>query len=102
MDIGSFFISLAALVPGIVLVTDVIIRIFRMEKKLVKQITAGTVSLLACIVGMVLNLGIFADFNIWYTLAYAFAAALGAMGLYTIEKIQMVLDFILQLLPKKV
>lgn len=101
MSISDYFLSLMALVPLVVLITDIFIRVFQLEKKLAKQITATLVSLALCAIGGILKLGMFADFSIWETIAYTIGTALGAMGFYTIEKIQQVLDFLLQWLPKK-
>jgi hypothetical protein len=101
MDFTTIFLSLTALVAFVVLVTDLIVRIFKTEKKLFKQITAWVLSIVLSLIGFWLKQGMFNELTIWATILTGLGAGVAANGLYTIDKVQFALDFLLKFLPKK-
>jgi hypothetical protein len=102
MDIGSYFGSLVALVPLVVLATEFLKNTLKIEKTWVKQVLAWAVSVALCLVGDWLNLGMFKDFNLVTTVAYGVATGLVANGVFDITVVQTLLTFLLNLLKKKV
>ena len=101
MDIANYFISLVALVPLVVLITDFLVRWLKIQKSAVKQVLSWVISIALCLAGMWLNLGMFASFSVGVTLAYGLATGLVANGIFDINLVQMLLDIILKFLPKK-
>ena len=101
MDITQYFVSFAALVPLVVLIADFLIRMLKIEKSALKQITAWAVSVILCLLAMWWNIGMFTDLNVVHTILYAFGAGLAANGFFDIGIIQTLLNFLLQWLPKK-
>lgn len=101
MDISNYFISLAALLPLVVLITDLVVRWLKIQKSTVKQIVSWVISVLLCFFGMFLNLGMFADFSVVTTVAYGFATGLVSNGIFDIKLVQTLLDLILKFIPKK-
>jgi hypothetical protein len=102
MDFTSIFLDLAALVAFVVLVTDIAIRLFKTEKKLLKQITAWVLSIAISLIGLWLKQGIFSDLSWWAAILTGIGAGLAANGLATVDKVKLVLDWVLQKFPKKV
>ena len=98
MEVGSYFLSFTALVPFTVMIAEAVIRLFKLSTDLGKQITAGVVAVILCFIGMWLDLGLFKDFGVLATVAYAVPTALAAMGLATIEKAKLLLDVIMNFL----
>lgn len=101
MEIGNYFVSLVALVPLVVLISDFLKRWLKIDKTWVKQVTAWVVSVLLCLVGMWFDLGMFETFKIGTTLAYGVAVGLVANGVFDVGFVQTLLDLILKFLPKK-
>jgi hypothetical protein len=101
MDFTSVFLNLTALVAFIVVVTDALIRIFKTQKKLFKQITAWTLSVVVSLIGFWLKQGLFSELTLLASLATSIGVGLAANGLATVDKMKTILDFLLQLLPKK-
>lgn len=101
MNITDYFVSLVALVPLVILITDFLKRWLKIEKTWIKQVLSWVISLVLCLIGMWFNLGIFADFSLIVTLAYGIATGLVANGVFDIELVKTLLDFILKFLTKK-
>lgn len=101
MNITDYFLSLAALVPLVVLISDFIIRGLNIQKAFVKQIISWVIAVVACLVGMWFDLGMFVDLSIWKTLAYGLATGLIANGIFDITIVQTILNFLFKFLPKK-
>ena len=87
---SNYFISLAALVPLVVLVAAFINKKLNLSGFL-KQFVAWVVSILLCFVGWYFNLGMFAGLVWWVVLVYGFAVGLAANGFFDIELIQAIL-----------
>jgi hypothetical protein len=101
MDFTSIFLNLTALTAFVVLVTDMIIRIFKTEKKLFKQITAWTLSVVMALAGFFLHQGMFSELTWWASVLTGIGAGVAANGLSTVDKVKLALDFILKYLGKK-
>jgi hypothetical protein len=100
MDIGSYFVSLVALVPLVILASDFIKRTLKIEKGWLKQLIAWAVSVGLCLIGMWFDLGMFKDFTAVQTVAYGIATGLVANGVFDITIVQTLLDLILKFLKK--
>lgn len=87
---SNYFISLAALVPLVVLVAAFINKKLNLSGFL-KQLVAWVVSILLCFVGWYFNLGMFAGLVWWVVLIYGFAVGLAANGFFDIGLIQAIL-----------
>ena len=87
---SNYFISLAALVPLVVLIAAFINKKLNLSGFL-KQLVAWVVSILLCFVGWYFNLGMFAGLVWWVVLIYGFAVGLAANGFFDIGLIQAIL-----------
>jgi len=87
---SNYFISLAALVPLVVLITAFINTKLNL-KGFLKQFTAWVISILLCFIGWYFNLGMFAGLIWWVVLIYGFAVGLAANGFFDISLIQTIL-----------
>jgi hypothetical protein len=97
----QYFISLAALVPLIVLATDFIIRWLKIVTPTTKQIISWVISVLLCLFAAWIDIGIFAGISFPKTVIYGFAAGLVANGVFDVNLVQTFLDFVFKFLPKK-
>ena len=88
---SNYFVSLAALVPLVVLVTAFINTKLNL-KGFLKQFTAWVVSILLCFIGWYFNLGMFAGLLWWVVIIYGFAVGLAANGFFDISLIQAILE----------
>ena len=87
---SNYFISLAALVPLVVLVAAFINKKLNLSGFL-KQLVAWVISILLCFVGWYFSLGMFAGLVWWVVLIYGFAVGLAANGFFDIGLIQAIL-----------
>ena len=87
---SNYFISLAALVPLVVLIAAFINTKLNLSGFL-KQFVAWVISILLCFVGWYFNLGMFAGIVWWVVLIYGFAVGLAANGFFDISLIQAIL-----------
>lgn len=87
---SNYFISLAALVPLVVLISAFINKKLNLSGFL-KQLIAWVISILLCFVGWYFNLGMFAGLVWWVVLVYGFAVGLAANGFFDIGLIQAIL-----------
>lgn len=87
---SNYFISLAALVPLVVLISAFINKKLNLSGFL-KQLVAWVISILLCFVGWYFNLGMFAGLVWWVVLVYGFAVGLAANGFFDIGLIQAIL-----------
>ena len=87
---SNYFISLAALVPLVVLIAAFINKKLNLSGFL-KQLVAWVISILLCFVGWYFNLGMFAGLVWWVVLIYGFAVGLAANGFFDIGLIQAIL-----------
>jgi biotin transporter BioY len=101
MDIGNYFVSLLALVPLVVLISEFLKKTFKVEKSWLKQVLSWVVAVVLCLVGDWLNLGMFKDFSLITTLAYGVATGLVANGVFDISIVQTLLNLLLNLLKKR-
>lgn len=97
----QYFLSLAALVPLIVLATDLIIRWLKVEDSSLKQMISWGVSVLVCLFAAWVDIGIFSGISIWQTILYGVGAGLVSNGIFDLGAVQMFLDFVFKFLPKK-
>ena len=101
MDISQYFVSLAVLIPLIILITDFLVRWLKIEKSWVKQVLSWGVSLILCAVGVTFDLGMFAGVPTYHFVLYGLGVGLVSNGIFDINVVQMLLDFIFKLLPKQ-
>lgn len=99
-DLNQYFISLAALVPLVIIVVSWIKKLIKMEG-IVAQIVSWLISIGLCFAGWFLKIGLFADIATWwYILIYGFAVGLAANGFFKIEFIQTLLTLLGLIKPK--
>ncbi len=101
MDLSQYFVSLAALVPLVVLITDFINKWINVEKGWIKQVVSWVISIVLCLAAMFLNWGMFAELKIGVTISYGVATGLVANGIFDIKIVQTILDFLLKFLKKE-
>ena len=101
MDLSQYFVSLAAIVPLAVLVTEFLKVKLKIETTWVKQVTAWVVSVVLCLLGMWLNLGILAHVTITQAIVYGIATGLVANGIFDITVVQTLLNLLLGFLKPK-
>lgn len=90
----SYFESLAALVPLVILIMGFIKKAIRIEG-LPAQILTWVISIGLCYGGWLLKWGLFADITTWWlVLIYGFSAGLAANGFFKIEFITTFLTLI--------
>ncbi len=101
INIVDYFVSMGALVPLVVLITDFVKRWLDIETGLVKQLISWVTAIGLCFAGMAFELGMFVDFNIVTTIVYGLAVGLVSNGIFDIKVVQLLLDFILKFVNKK-
>lgn len=87
---SNYFISLAALVPLVVLISAFVNSKLKLSGFL-KQFVAWVIAVALCFVGWYFNLGMFAGIVWWVVLIYGFAVGLAANGFFDITLIQAIL-----------
>jgi len=87
---SNYFISLAALVPLVVLISAFINSKLKLSGFL-KQFVAWIIAIGLCFVGWYFNLGMFTGLVWWVVLIYGFAVGLAANGFFDITLIQAIL-----------
>lgn len=106
MDILKYFVDIATLAAGVVLVVDFIVRLFKVGSAVilkimnVRQLLSWIVSFLICLAGVVWNLGMFETVPTWQFIVYGLAVGLVSNGFADITLVKTVLNFILQFIPK--
>ena len=101
MEIENYFVSLAALVPLVVLIADFGIRWLKIAAGWGRQLISWLVSAGICFLAMILDIGIFEGLPVLNTIVYALAAGLVSNGVFDIGLVQMLLDFLLKFVPKR-
>ena len=90
----AYFVSLAALVPLVTLVTGYLKKLIKIEG-LVAQIVSWLVSIGLCFGAWLLKIGLFADITTWWlVLIYGFAVGLAANGFFKIEFVTTLLNLL--------
>lgn len=87
---SNYFLSLAALVPLVVLIAAFVNTRLKLSGFL-KQFVAWLISILLCFVGWYFKLGMFDGIVWWIVLIYGFAVGLAANGFFDISLIQAIL-----------
>jgi hypothetical protein len=107
MDILKFFVDIAAMAAGVVLVVDFLIRYLKIGTAVIfktitaRQLLSWIVALLGCLAGVIWNLGMFAEVPTWQFIVYGFAVGLVSNGFADVTLVKTILDVILKFLPKK-
>lgn len=104
----EFFATFSGFVAGVVLVSQFIIRIAKVDKGWLKQLISWLLSIALAAVGFGFQLGYFADFgpiNQWQgwvlTALNGVGAGLVANGIFDIDLVQDILNWIESLFKKK-
>jgi hypothetical protein len=92
----EYFASLAALAGLVVIISGYVIKLLFKEipTKIVKQLISWGVSLILCLIGWLLKLGIFVDTQWWSIIAYGMAAGLVSNGIFDIKFVQVILSWL--------
>lgn len=92
----EYFASLAALAGLVVIISGYVIKLLFKEipTKIVKQLISWGVSLILCLIGWLLKLGIFVDTQWWSIIAYGMAAGLVSNGIFDIKFVQVILGWL--------
>jgi hypothetical protein len=92
----EYFASLAALAGLVVIISGYVIKLLFKEipTKIVKQLISWGVSLILCLIGWLLKLGIFVGTEWWSIIAYGMAAGLVSNGIFDIKFVQVILSWL--------
>ena len=101
MDLSQYFVSLATIVPLAVLITEFLKLKLKIEKNWAKQVTAWVISVVLCLFGMWLNLGILSHVTFVQAVAYGIATGLVANGIFDLSIVQTLLNLLLGFLKPK-
>lgn len=93
-NFNTWFATLAGIAAVTVFIAAAINTLFKITKKIVKQLIAWGVAIVLVFLGNLLNIGFGADFPWLTTLAYGVGAGLVANGLFDINTVQVILDFL--------
>jgi len=93
-NFNVWFATLAGIAAVTVFVAAAVNAIFKVTKKIVKQIIAWLIAIVLVFVGSLLNIGFSADFPWLTTLAYGFGAGLVANGMFDVAMVQTLLDLL--------
>lgn len=100
LDLTSYFVSLAALVPLVILLSGWLNKVIKAKGFGIQFIT-WLISIALVYIGWAFKLGLFAEITQWYIiLIYGIATGLVANGIFDIKLIQMFLNYI-KLIPHK-
>jgi len=95
--IGNFngwFATLAGIAAVTVFIAAFVNKLFKIEKKIGKQIIAWLIAIALVVLGNLFNLGFMSEFPWLTTIIYGFAAGLVANGMFDVAIVQALLDFI--------
>ncbi len=93
-NFNTWFGSLAGIAAVTVFIAAFFNQIFKISKKIGKQIMTWLVAIILVVIGNLLNLGFISEFPWLTTIVYGFAAGLVANGLFDIPTVQALLNFI--------
>lgn len=103
----TMFATFVAFVGGVIAITESVNKLFKVEGQTAKLIISWVLSIILAIVGMVLQLGMFADLgtpDMWQTWVKAIligiGAALAANKIYDRDEIWRLLEIIFSLFKK--
>jgi hypothetical protein len=99
-NFNGWFATLAGIAAVTVFIASAVTQLFKVTKKLVKQIIAWLIAIALTLLGNLLNIGFMTDFPWLTTLAYGFAAGLVANGFFDVNMVQALLE-LLKLKVKK-
>lgn len=99
-NLQNYFASLAAFAAIVIPVTGIILRLFKVEKKWIKQNTSWLVALALGFIAWWFQWGIFAAIQWYECFIYCIAGALIANGIFNIVFIKTILK-VLKLQPKE-
>jgi len=94
MDFLSIFGSLAAIIAVVPIITEALKKAFKADFGAWPQIISWAVSIILCIVGYFLNLGMFENGTWYYALAVGFGCGLASNGVFDIKIVEMILEAI--------
>jgi len=93
-NFNVWFATLAGIAAVTVFVAAAVNTVFKVTKKIVKQLIAWIIAIILVFAGNLLNIGFSADFPWLTSLAYGIGAGLVANGLFDINTVQVILDFL--------
>ena len=98
-----YFATLASFAGLIIPLSSVLIRLFGISNKFVRQLMSWIVAIALGLVGTLLNLGIFGGVEWYVALVYSIGAALQANGIFNITVVKALIEGLLDRfgLPKK-
>ena len=93
-DVSGYFVSLAALVPLVVIISAWLNKVLGSEGW-VKQAVSWLISIILVFIGWKLKLGMLADITEWYyIILYGLATGLAANGIFDVKLIQTLLKYL--------
>jgi len=93
-NINTWFATLAGIAAVTVFIAAALNTLFKITKKIVKQLVAWGVSIVLVLAGNLLNIGFSAEFPWLTSLAYGVGAGLVANGLFDVNMVQTILDLL--------
>jgi len=93
-NFNTWFATLAGVAAVTVFLAGFMNTLFKISKKIWKQVVAWVISILIVLAGNLFSIGFVADFPILTTIVYGFAAGLVANGLFDINAVQAILAFL--------
>lgn len=108
INFAEFFGTLAGFSAGVVVLTQFINTLFKVQKSGWKQAISWITAIVACVVGFLIHAGMFADYgalNEWQgwvkTIITGLAAGLISNGIYDIEPVRIIVEWIFSFIKKK-
>lgn len=93
-NFNTWFATLAGIAAVTVFLAGFVNTVFKISKKIWKQVVAWVISILLVVAGNLFNIGFIAEFPWLTTIVYGFAAGLVANGLFDLNTVQAILAFL--------
>ena len=91
-NFNVWFATLAGIAAVTVFIAAAVNTLFKITKKIVKQLIAWLIAIVLVFAGNLLNIGFSAEFPWLTSLAYGFGAGLVANGMFDVQMVQAMLD----------
>ena len=93
-NFNTWFATLGGIAAVTVFVAGAVIKLLHVEQKWIKQGIAWLIAIILVVLGNLFNFGFSADFPWLTTIAYGFAAGLVANGIFDIEVVKSILEYL--------
>jgi len=94
MNFNTWFATLAGVAAVTVFIAGAVIQFLGVQRKWLKQLTSWIIAILLVVAGNIFDLGFSAGFPWLTTILYGFGAGLVANGIFDIEVVQAILEYL--------